>query len=119
MLATRENLEHAIPYQILVGLISAIGGVGILRLWLSRSGVSVGEALTFALMMAPTMIAIQIMLGLMIAAGALLLILPAFYLWGRFAVVAPVVADRSERSEERRVGEEWVSTCRSRWSPYH
>src|SRR3546814_17585427 len=24
-----------------------------------------------------------------------------------------------ERSEERRVGTECVSTCRSRWSPYH
>src|SRR3546814_11071110 len=24
-----------------------------------------------------------------------------------------------ERSEERRVGNEGVSTCRSRWSPYH
>ena len=23
------------------------------------------------------------------------------------------------RSEERRVGKECVSTCRSRWSPYH
>src|SRR3546814_17660673 len=23
------------------------------------------------------------------------------------------------RSAERRVGQEWVSTCRSRWSPYH
>src|SRR3546814_17753229 len=23
------------------------------------------------------------------------------------------------RSEESRVGKEWVSTCRSRWSPYH
>src|SRR3546814_13193220 len=23
------------------------------------------------------------------------------------------------RSEERRVGKEWVSTCRSRWSPDH
>src|SRR3546814_11656500 len=23
------------------------------------------------------------------------------------------------RSEERRVGKEWVSPCRSRWSPYH
>src|SRR3546814_11123097 len=23
------------------------------------------------------------------------------------------------RSEERRVGKEWVSTCRSRWSPEH
>src|SRR3546814_8657209 len=33
-------------------------------------------------------------------------------------------ADRAERlgkrrSEERRVGQECVSTCRSRWSPYH
>src|SRR3546814_14726301 len=28
-------------------------------------------------------------------------------------VVAP------DRSEERRVGKECVSTCRSRWSPYH
>src|SRR3546814_982871 len=26
---------------------------------------------------------------------------------------------RIERSEERRVGKECVSTCRSRWSPYH
>src|SRR3546814_2142136 len=24
-----------------------------------------------------------------------------------------------DRSEERRVGKEFVSTCRSRWSPYH
>src|SRR3546814_12088959 len=28
------------------------------------------------------------------------------------------VADGRERSEERRVGKECVSTCRSRWSPY-
>src|SRR3546814_12652119 len=26
---------------------------------------------------------------------------------------------RFVRSEERRVGKEFVSTCRSRWSPYH
>src|SRR3546814_7576939 len=26
---------------------------------------------------------------------------------------------RDLRSEERRVGKECVSTCRSRWSPYH
>src|SRR3546814_12131666 len=33
------------------------------------------------------------------------------------AVISP---DRKvSRSEERRVGTEWVSTCRSRWSPYH
>src|SRR3546814_6623796 len=28
-------------------------------------------------------------------------------------------ADAALRSEERRVGKECVSTCRSRWSPYH
>src|SRR3546814_13339687 len=32
----------------------------------------------------------------------------------------PVNGDRAQlRSEERRVGKECVSTCRSRWSPYH
>src|SRR3546814_20522622 len=29
------------------------------------------------------------------------------------------VARLAERSEESRVGKECVSTCRSRWSPYH
>src|SRR3546814_11478722 len=28
-------------------------------------------------------------------------------------------AERSQRSEERRVGKACVSTCRSRWSAYH
>src|SRR3546814_11399547 len=30
-----------------------------------------------------------------------------------------LVHGRMKRSEERRVGKECVSTCRSRWSPYH
>src|SRR3546814_6393579 len=29
------------------------------------------------------------------------------------------IVDAVNRSEERRVGKECVSTCRSRWSPYH
>src|SRR3546814_16708242 len=33
--------------------------------------------------------------------------------------VEPVADLRSDRSEERRVGKECVSTCRSVWSPYH
>src|SRR3546814_15043780 len=31
----------------------------------------------------------------------------------------PVAQGQRVRSEERRVGKECVSTCRSRWSPYH
>src|SRR3546814_13337406 len=35
-------------------------------------------------------------------------------------VVNKVQQDKfQDRSEERRVGKECVSTCRSRWSPYH
>ena len=30
-----------------------------------------------------------------------------------------MLSDIEARSEERRVGKECVSTCRSRWSPYH
>src|SRR3546814_14420299 len=30
-----------------------------------------------------------------------------------------IMLARTDRSEERRVGKEWVSTCRSRWSPYN
>src|SRR3546814_9816893 len=33
--------------------------------------------------------------------------------------LAPTTRRRLLRSEERRVGKECVSTCRSRWSPYH
>src|SRR3546814_6500424 len=35
-----------------------------------------------------------------------------------FEMVGPAEAN-IDRSEERRVGKECVSTCRSRWSPYH
>src|SRR3546814_3051818 len=35
------------------------------------------------------------------------------------AVSSPISGRVTSRSEERRVGTECVSTCRSRWSPYH
>src|SRR3546814_1094401 len=36
-----------------------------------------------------------------------------------YAAASMSVRAKSLRSEERRVGNECVSTCRSRWSPYH
>src|SRR3546814_14233347 len=38
---------------------------------------------------------------------------------GVFRVHPPYKSGYAARSEERRVGKECVSTCRSRWSPYH
>src|SRR3546814_14941956 len=47
--------------------------------------------------------------------------------WGAFLLLMPVALQSPVqpalmammRSEERRVGKECVSSCRSRWSPYH
>src|SRR3546814_4709678 len=38
---------------------------------------------------------------------------------GDGALLAGLRPRHAARSEERRVGKECVSTCRSRWSPYH
>src|SRR3546814_11317471 len=38
---------------------------------------------------------------------------------GAGVVVLEEYERAKKRSEERRVGKECVSTCRSRWSPYH
>src|SRR3546814_3348564 len=37
----------------------------------------------------------------------------------KISLFSNVPLDAVIRSEERRVGKECVSTCRSRWSPYH
>src|SRR3546814_15479202 len=37
----------------------------------------------------------------------------------RGSIVIAEEISPADRSEERRVGKECVSTCRSRWSPYH
>src|SRR3546814_1011583 len=38
---------------------------------------------------------------------------------GSGRIETPAMANRAERSEERRVGKECVSTCSSRWPTYH
>src|SRR3546814_19670582 len=39
--------------------------------------------------------------------------------WFNLERSGDMTVDDELRSEERRVGKECVSTCRSRWSPYH
>ncbi len=118
MAAFQQMGREMLPYQLLIGVIAAVGGVGILRLWLSRTGTSVGDALIFALKMVPTMIAVQLLLVVLLALAAMILFVPgvalggvggalllvvglilfaglAAYFWGRFAVISPIIADQT------------------------
>src|SRR3546814_13873683 len=66
-----------------------------------------------------------IMLALLLAPGARAAPVPqVFQIRSEIEPERPLQPGEStwspgERSEERRVGKECVSTCRSRWSPYH
>src|SRR3546814_12553619 len=63
---------------------------------------------------------------LLVGVGAALVVVQVLHGAQRLHVVLAVAVaveaaghEVGARSEERRVGEECVSTCRSRWSPYH
>src|SRR3546814_18660413 len=92
------------------------------------------EALNFNITVAIIFFALFLLTLLTLGIGALLTV-PLMILvgvaWLVFTIIAAMKANQGERyrypftlrlvkrSEERRVGQEWGSTCRSRWSPYH
>src|SRR3546814_17170200 len=51
--------------------------------------------------------------------GAALIAFAALEEGQHVSIAPPRRTERRPRSEERRVGKECVSTCSSRWSPYH
>src|SRR3546814_17109122 len=65
-------------------------------------------------------IAVRLLLRCLLADGQCRLVFGDLLVDQRFqTLVARRIGACPERSEERRVGKECVSTCRSRWSPYH
>lgn len=116
--AMQANFRQLLPYQLLVGLASILGTVAILRLWLSRTGTSVAEALTFAAMLFPTMIVAQILSGIMLGIGIILLVVPGLYLVGRLALVAPVIADRGIYNPIEAIRTSWDLTRGNGWAVF-
>lgn len=112
----QQNIRQMLPYQLIAGLLAVVGTIGILRLWLSRTGTSVGEALAFAATMFLTAVVAQILVGLALGVGFLLLIIPCFYLVGRFALVAPVIADRGVRNPIEAIRTSWDLTRNNGWA---
>src|SRR3546814_12686060 len=70
-------------------------------------------------------LAVLVLRGIMIGLGAALVQQYEWvlYIFGAFLIATGikllVMGESEQSSEERRVGKEGVSTCKSRWSPYH
>lgn len=118
MATFRESFRQMIPGQVVVALCTIVGTMAILRLWLSRTGISVGEALTFGLMLFPTMLAVQILSGIMIGFGFILLIVPGLYLIGRLALVSAAIADRTIYNPFEAIRASWDLTRNNGWAVF-
>ena len=112
----QQNVWQMLPYQLTVAVFAVVGTVAILRLWLSRTATSVGEALAFAARMIPTLIGLQILTGLIVGIGFVLLIIPGLYLIGRLALVSPLVADRGIGNPVEAIRTSWDMTRDNGWA---
>lgn len=109
------DFRQQMPWLLTISVASTIGSVAILRLWLARSGTSVGEALVFAFAMIPTLLAIFVIQSFIFGVGMLLLIVPAIYLIGRFSAVYPSLADRDIKNPITALQDSWQLTRGNGW----
>ena len=112
---TFQYLKQLIPWAIFSVVASTVGSIAILRLWLARSGTSVGDALMFALLMVPTAIALFVIQSVVFSVAMLALIVPALYLVGRLAVVYPYLTDRDVKNPIAAVASSWNLTRGNGW----
>ncbi len=79
--------------SMVVGL---IGGLSVYMIFNRKEGVSIGEVITAALKLAPLYLVASILLGIMLGLSALLLIIPALYLFARFSPLGAVATAETE-----------------------
>lgn len=109
------DMRQQFPWLLALAIASTLGSVAILRLWLARSGTSVGEALAFAFMMIPTLLAMFVIQSILFGIAFLLLIVPMIYLIGRFSAVYPLLADRELKNPVAALQGSWQLTQGNGW----
>jgi membrane-anchored glycerophosphoryl diester phosphodiesterase (GDPDase) len=104
-----------LPWLVIVSVVSSVGGVAILRLWLAEESISVGEALTFALSLVPVIIVVYVLQGVAVGLAAMALLIPAFYVSGRLAPVLPLLAAGETRGPLNVLERAWAITKGNGW----
>lgn len=116
-----QMLQQIIAYYkanmiwfVLVNAISAFGQAAILALLLDRARPTVGEALTHAGTLFPSYFIAQFLTNFATGA-AVILVVPAIYLLGRFATVGPLLVAERVTNPIRAIGAGWRETHQRGW----
>ncbi len=104
-----------VVWFVLVTAITTFAQGAILVLLLDRGRPTVGEAMGVAGRLFPSLFLAQLMTNLALTIGFMLLLIPGIYLFGRFAVVAPRIADRRLTNPVAGIAESWRLTEKRGW----
>lgn len=102
-------------WVLLANLANMIGAIAMLALLLGERGRTVGSAIGAALPLLPFYLIAAWASSLLIAIGFIFLILPGLYLYGRLAIVGPVVV-AEERNPFRAIGRSFALTKGKGWA---
>ena len=92
-----EHYRSAAPWYLLSAIVGMVGTAAMLRLVFARDS-TVGGALAFGLALLPFYFLLQLLAGLIVGIGFLLLIVPGLYLIGRLAPASAVMVAESRRN---------------------
>lgn len=99
-----------LPFALLMAVVSSIGSAAILRIWLARSEITVGDAVKTGLGLVITLFIIHILTSISVGIGLFLLIIPGIYLWVRLLVAPAFAVDMNERNPIAALAASWRLT---------
>lgn len=102
--------QQMLPYQIIGGIFVLVGTLAIMRLWLTRTSLSVGDAIKSALTLLIPVFFAQLLTGILTGIGFFLLIVPGIYLAVRFSLLGPVAADHRASGIGGLISASWAIT---------
>lgn len=110
MTAWQAWFSQVFPIQLLGGLVALIGTLAIMRLWLTRTSISVAEAIKGALLILIPVFVAQLLTSIAMFLGFMALIIPGMLLAARFSLVAAVAADQRARGPIGLISASWNLT---------
>jgi hypothetical protein len=110
MTAWQPWFQQVFPYQLIGGLLTLIGTLSIMRLWLTRTSISVGEAIKGSFLILIPVFVAQLLTSVAMFFGFMALIIPGLFLAARFSLVAAVAADQRARGPIGLISASWNLT---------